>query len=153
MPKKFEFKLQSLLNFRRHKELIAQQEVSQAVMDLLNCQEQIKSLEEQRAGAEVVLEERVKEGVSATVFNQYSDYITGLGYSIQRERQQEVHYETVLTEKRKILKQRSIDKKAMERLREKRKLEHTQMLLYEEQKELDEISSLKTARDIANALE
>ena len=109
MPKKFEFKLQSLLNFRRHKELIAQQEVSQAVMDLLNCQEQIKSLEEQRAGAEVVLEERVKEGVSATVFNQYSDYITGLGYSIQRERQQEVHYETVLTEKRKILKQRSID--------------------------------------------
>ncbi|MCG8565808.1 MAG: flagellar export protein FliJ [Desulfobacterales bacterium] len=151
--KKFEFKLESLLNYRRHRELIARQDVSQAVMDLMACEARIQDLEQQRDHGVGVLEEKISQGLNATLFNQYSDYLNGLAYLIQREKDQHRHYENILEEKRKILKKRSIDKKAMERLRDKRKQEYTKAILAEEQKELDEISSLKTARELSNAME
>ncbi len=151
--KKFEFKLESLLNYRSHKELIARQEVSRAVMAVLASEEKIQTLVHRKTATETILEEKVRQGLNAALFNQYSDYLNGLSHGIFQEQEQKRLHEKALAEKREVLKKRSIDKKAMERLREKRKLEYTKAVLLEEQKELDEISSLKTAREITNEME
>lgn len=66
------------------------------------------------------------------------------------ERNKKTELEKILDEKREILKQKTIEKKSLERLREKQEREYTHEMLREEQKELDEIVSLKTAREVNN---
>ena len=149
--KRFVFSLQSVLNLRRHKELMAQQAVGKAVLDLQVCEQQIDDLTTEKDQTRDRLEKKVADGLTASLFNQYSTYITTLSYRIHQASLQREQLSKVLVEKRQILKQKSIEKKAMERLREKQKQAYAKEALLEEQKELDEISSLKSAREILNA--
>jgi flagellar FliJ protein len=151
--KRFEFKLQSLLNFRKHLEQMAQQDMARAVMDVTACEKLIDSLQNTHGQWVIRLENLVEDGVGAKEFNQYHAYLGAMTQMITEEKHQETQLNKILQEKLLILKKRTIDKKAMERLREKRSKEYNLDLLAEEQKELDEISSLKTAREISNAIE
>jgi flagellar FliJ protein len=72
---------------------------------------------------------------------------------ILEEKKRKTQLEKILKKKRLVLKKRSVDKKAIERLREKQAKEYNQELLAIEQKELDQISSLKKAREISNDAE
>ncbi len=148
--KRFEFKLQALLNFRKHLERIAQQDLAKTVMAVSDCENQISSLQTTHGLSAKRLESIVEKGVTAQEFKQHNAYLGAVTRMIEGEKQRKIQLETVLKKKRKELKKRSIDKKAMERLREKQAKEYNQELLTSEQKELDEISSLKKAREISN---
>ncbi len=148
--KRFEFKLQALLNFRKHLERIAQQDLAKTVMAVTDCENQISSLQTTHGLSAKRLESIVEKGVTAQEFKQHNAYLGAVTRMIEGEKQRKIQLETVLKKKRNELKKRSIDKKAMERLREKQAKEYNQELLTAEQKELDEISSLKKAREISN---
>lgn len=148
--KRFEFKLQALLNFRKHLERIAQQDLAKTVMAVSDCENQISSLQTTHGLSAKRLESIVEKGVTAQEFKQHNAYLGAVTRMIEGEKQRKIQLETVLKKKRNELKKRSIDKKAMERLREKQAKEYNQELLTAEQKELDEISSLKKAREISN---
>ena len=150
--KRFEFKLESLLRFRTHLEQVAKQELARAVLELTTCQEQIQVLESSHKTWTDQLEKQVKKGVAAAVFRQHHEYLSAIRQMIAGEKQRERYLEKVVTDKRAALKKRSVDKKAMERLREKRGKEYAHEMLLAEQKELDEISSLKKAREISNGM-
>jgi len=148
--KRFEFKLQALLNFRKHLERIAQQDLAKTVMAVTDCENQISSLQTTHGQSARRLESIVEKGVTAQEFKQHHTYMGAVTQMIAGEKQRKIQLEKVLIKKRIELKKRSIDKKAMERLREKQAKEYNQELLTAEQKELDEISSLKKAREISN---
>jgi len=148
--KRFEFKLQSLLNFRKHLEQMAQHAMAKATMDVTACGKRIHSLETSHGKWVQRLENLVGKGVGAKEFNQHHSYLGAVNQMISEEKHQKIQLNKILQEKLVLLKNTSIDKKAMERLREKRAKEYDLDLLAAEQKELDEISSLKTAREISN---
>jgi len=148
--KRFEFKLQSLLNFRKHLERMAQQDMAKTVMEISACEKQIDSLQTNHGQSVQRLEEIVEKGVGAEQFKQHQAYLGEMMRMIVQEKQQKIQLGKILGKKRFALKKRSIDKKAMERLRERKAKEYNQELLMAEQKELDEISSLKKAREISN---
>ena len=148
--KKFVFRLQSLLNYKRHLEQVAKQAMARAVADVLACEKRIQSLQKDRISAADQLEALVEKGTGAGQFNRYRDFMTAVDQMIILEFRQKTELEKILDEKRDVLKQRTIDKKSLERLREKQALEHTHDMIREEQKVLDETASLRTAREVNN---
>ena len=151
--KRFEFKLQALLNFRKHLERVAQQDMAKTVLAASDCEHQIGSLQTTHGQSAQRLESIVQKGVAAPEFKQHHDYIGAVTQMIVEEKRRKSQLEIILKKKRLVLKKRSIDKKAIERLREKQAKEYNQELRVIEQKELDEISSLKKAREISNDAE
>ena len=148
--KKFQFRLQSLLNYKCHLEQIAKQAMAQAVADVLACEQRIAELQEEKISAVEQLDVLVEKGIGAGQFNRHRQFITALDQMITLERSRKTELEKILDQKRQELKKRTIDKKSLERLREKQALEHTHGMLREEQKILDETSSLRTAREVNN---
>lgn len=145
--KRFEFNLQSLLNYRKHLEQMAQQAMAGAIKDVAACETRILSFQTTHGQGAQTLEQLVEKGVGSSEFKLHHAYLGALAGMIGEETQQKTKLNKILSEKRLALKKSSIDKKALDRLREKRAKEYTQELVLAEQKELDEISSLKTARE------
>ncbi|MDD4274061.1 MAG: flagellar export protein FliJ [Desulfobacter postgatei] len=148
--KKFQFRLQSLLKYKRHLEQVAKQSMAQAVADLLACEQHIAELQNDRIRATDQLDALVEKGMGAGQFNRYRQFITAVDQMIMLEHTRKTELEKILDDKREALKQRTIEKKALERLREKQAREYTHKMLREEQKNLDEITSLRTARKVNN---
>lgn len=148
--KKFQFRLQSLLKYKRHLEQVAKQTMAQAVADVLACEQHIEGLQNDRITATDQLDALVEKGMGAGQFNRYRQFITAIDQMIMLERTRKSELEKILDDKREALKQRTIEKKALERLREKQTREYTHKMLREEQKNLDEIASLRTAREVNN---
>ncbi|MFH2093652.1 MAG: flagellar export protein FliJ [Pseudomonadota bacterium] len=144
--KKFLFKLQPLLGYRQYLERLAQQQTAKAHMDVKNCEQQIQSLEQAWDQQADTIETIVKKGVPASEFQQYYHYLVAVETSLVEEKLRKGELEKTLKEKLLELKKKSVDKKAMELYREKMKSRYSQEMIRFEQKELDEISILKTAR-------
>ncbi|MBU1196473.1 MAG: flagellar export protein FliJ [Proteobacteria bacterium] len=148
--KKFKFKLDPLLNYRKYQERIAQQKTAKAHLEVKTCEEQIINLDQMKHLNAQNIETIVSKGVSASVFRQYHQYSQSLEGSIKEEKIRKIHLEKILQEKLLELKKKTIDKKAMEIYRKKLRAQYTQEAAADEQKNQDEISSLKTARTISN---
>ncbi|MCG8637770.1 MAG: flagellar export protein FliJ [Desulfobacterales bacterium] len=138
------------MNYKKHLEQMAKQEVAAAAAEVNACERQIENLKENRAASVLKLDDLVEKGVEAREFNLYHGFLTAMDRMIIDEQNRKHELEKILDEKRSVLKKRTIDKKAMERLRERRAEEYTRDMIREEQKELDEIAALKTAREITN---
>ncbi|CCK81739.1 flagellar export protein FliJ [Desulfobacula toluolica] len=148
--KRFEFKLQPLLNYRKYLEQVARQNTAKASMDVENCAKQIVYLKQTYDQKVEKIEDIVANGVNAFEFRLHNQYLNAVENSIEDEKSRKIELQKILQEKLLELKKRSVDKKAMELYREKLKHEYTQEVLTIEQKELDEISSIKTARKLSN---
>lgn len=148
--KRFQFRLQALLNYKKHLEEMARQEMAKAVAQVNECEQQIQTLIRDRKEAALTLEKRVAEGMSSGEFKRYHGFLQVLDQMVVEQKKQKFRLEKALEEKRSILTKRTIDKRAMERLKEKRAEEYVREMLKEEQKVLDEVASLKRVRELAN---
>ncbi|OFZ64291.1 MAG: flagellar export protein FliJ [Bdellovibrionales bacterium RIFOXYB2_FULL_36_6] len=148
--KKFNFKLQPLLNYREYLERVAKQNTARAQMDVVLCEKQITDLKNIQNLHTQRIETELEQGISAFEFRQYCDYLDALEIHMEQEKLRKIKLSGILKEKLLELKKKTIDKKAMEIYRERLKDEYTQNILTAEQKEMDEISSLKTARKLSN---
>lgn len=151
--KRFGFRLQPLLNYRTYREKIARQDTAKARMNVMDSQKRIDSLKDTLRFSAGKMDEMVKKGVTAPFFRQFASYMEGLAFDMAVEIQEKSSLEKILDEKVEILKNKSREKKSMERLREKKKQAYIQDMMKWEQKSLDEISSLKKAREILDAVE
>ncbi len=144
--KRFEFKLQPLLTYREYLERLAQQKTAKAHLDVKNCEDLIAHLRQTWDKNSEKMDGIVGEGVNAAEFKRYYYYRESLENDIEDEKVKELQLRETLKKKLLELKKKSVEKKAMELYREKLKTEYNQEIIKVEQKELDEISSLKTAR-------
>lgn len=148
--KRFAFRLQPLLNFRNYKERLARQEVAKAQLDVSNCEKMIQNLKTTLVQSRERLDTIVANGMSAAVFQQYQSYLNGTAAAIESEQIRKAGLEKIVAEKRDRLKQKTIEKKTMERLKEKQSQTYSREVLMSEQKDLDEINAIKTARKMTH---
>ncbi|MFH2060618.1 MAG: flagellar FliJ family protein [Pseudomonadota bacterium] len=144
--KKFKFKLQPLFTYKKYQERIAQQKTAKAHLDVKNCEQQIVDLEQTWDQQADIIENAIEKGIPASQFQRYYQYLAAVETSIVEERFRKIGLDKTLNEKLLELKKKSVDKKAMELYCEKMKTQYNQEVIQIEQKELDEISILKTAR-------
>ena len=148
--KRFNFKLQPLLNYREYLERVAKQNTAKAQMDVALCEKQLIELKNTRDHQTKIVENELEQGISAFEFRQYHDYIDAVEIHMEQEKSRKRKLSGILKEKLLELKKKTVDKKAMEFYRERLKTDYIQNILTAEQKEMDEISSLKTARKLSN---
>ena len=144
--KKFKFKLEPLFTYRKYQERVAQQKTAKAQLDVKNCEKEISRLEQTWDDQADAMDAAARDGIPASRFQQHYGYLTAVesGIAVEKMRRQELS--RILNEKLLELKKKSVDKRAMEVYRDKMKTHYTREMIHEEQKELDEISTLKTAR-------
>nr|NJM03466.1 flagellar export protein FliJ [Desulfobacula sp.] len=141
--KRFAFKLQPLLNYRDYLERVAKQNTAKAQMDVALCEKQIMELKNTRDQHQEKVEIELEQGTTASRFRQCHDYLDAVEIFMEQEKARKIKLSGILKQKLLELKKKTVEKKAMEIYRERLKSEYTQNMLAAEQKEMDEISSLK----------
>ncbi len=148
--KRFQFKLEALLNYRKYLERLAQQDTAKAQMNVKTCEEKILQLKASFDQQSDQIEDILFKGMTASQFRLFHDYLDAVENQIEDENKRKAQLKEILKEKVEKLKKKSVDKKAMELYRDRQKTIYTQDVIKLEQKEIDEISSLKTARTASN---
>ncbi len=148
--KRFDFKLQPMLNYREYMERVARQKTAKAQMDVVLCEKEMMELKNTLDQHTQKVENEMEQGISSVEFRQYRDYLDAVEAHMEQEKLRKMKLTGILKEKLQELKKKTIDKKAMEFYRERLKAEYTQKGIVIEQKEMDEVSSLKTARKLSN---
>ena len=148
--KKFVFKLQSVLKYREHLENIARQEVVKALMDVTDCEKQIKDMRQVRLALADQIEKKTIKGIPAMLFRQYNDYMDSIENDIVLKMQEHQQLQKVLAVKQQLLTKKSVGRKIIERLMDKKRAEYIEEMMKEEQNIADEFSSLKKAREASH---
>jgi len=143
--KRFAFRLQHVLNYKGYLERLSQQETAKARLDIVDCDRQIDLLKQQLLSSAKQMDGKVRDGISAREFKQHQTFVTAMETGIADEKNRKKMLEKIWQEKQALLKKRSVEKKSMEHLRERQARVYGQQMAKSEQKELDEISTLKTA--------
>ncbi len=151
--KRFQFSLQGVLNYRTYLEQLAREETAKANLAVVQSKEKIEQFAQDLVASALQMDEAVAQGLSAAELRQYSLHMRGLESDIEDETRNRQKLEKELEEKRRELTRKAIEKKTMERLKEKQKELFIKEALLAEQKQMDEVSSLKTARESINEQE
>jgi flagellar FliJ protein len=144
--KKFQFRLEPLRKYREFLERQKQLEVAKARSDVLSCEESIEKARAARAEMVGSLEADLGKGMDAARFMQVRNYLSGLESFEASEEKRRIGLLKVLTRRQEELARKSIEKKAIERLKERQKEEYYAAMLKEEQKNMDDTMILRQAR-------
>ncbi len=148
--KRFRFSLQAVLNYRTYLEQLAREETAKANLAVVQSKERLDQFSWDLSRSANQMEQAVERGISAGAFRQHYLHLQGIEADIEYESRNQQILTKQLEEKRKDLTRKLMDKKVMERLQEKQKERFIRESLLAEQKQLDEVASLKTARETNN---
>jgi flagellar FliJ protein len=142
---KFKFGLQKVLNHRKIQEDLAQREYLE-VFNVLKSQQEaleqiLNSIVETREQISRI-EVESGSGLVARV-NHGHNFIRLQGLRAERQREKIKETEKLVEAKHEILRQKAMDKKIIERFKEKQKKQFEAEQIKAQQKELDEIVSMR----------
>ncbi len=146
--KRFDFRLNPLLNYREYGEKLAKQEVAAAYRDVKACEETIARLKSAYIQTFDEMSTCAAEGINAERFRSYYTYLDAVDSAIVEETQKREMLNRILNEKIDALKQKSVDRKVIEQLKERKETEYMAEVRKIDQKDIDEISALKKAREL-----
>ena len=145
----YRFKLQTLLNHRRHQAEVCQKELAEAQRDLSDAQKKLKGIRKDKRDNIQKLQARQTERHNASKILIFINYIEQLSRDLDAQMQQVDHASQHVTEKRDnliaILKKR----KTLEKLKEKQWLEYQRKMMQAERKFNDEIAATRYIRNQA----
>lgn len=145
--KRFVFRLEPVLNYKVHQERMAQLEVAKARKALEACEAKIKVLMEDANAAARDLDARISKGISMDRYRFYTNYLSSMDTLIEREKNQQSLLAKQLTEKQNQLRQKTIDKKTLEILKEKQRETYYQDVNALFQKEADDMVTIRRKRE------
>lgn len=137
--KKFKFSLEALLSYRQHIENMARQEVAKIQAEINRCNGYIHELSDLRSEADTEYEVKSSEGISAADIGFYTAFITGLDQKIKAEKELLGNLETLMVKKKEELSAKAVDRKIIENLKEKRRMEYYDELDKLTQKDADDM--------------
>ena len=146
--KRFDFKLEPLLGYRGYLEKRARQKTAEALRNVKASQEMIEQLKKQYSECRGDLEDVTYQGISAQRFRHYQNYLDSVESGIEEESTRKKQLDRVLGQNIAELKSRRIDKKVIEQLKERKVAEYMEELRKFEQDTLDEVVSVRKAREI-----
>jgi len=147
VPKKFIFRLESLLRYRQHLERMAQQKVAQAYLSVSECEYRINSIADALSETLKDLEERMLAGIEAQQVQLYSSYVVSLESALESERNRLQGLKRALKEAQDKLAKKAVEKKVLENLKDRKKSEYYDEVTRLFQKETEELNIIRNARD------
>ena len=145
----YQFKLQTLLNHRRHQEEVCQKELAEAQRDLSDTQKKLKSIKKDKRDNIQKLQARQTERHNASNILIFINYIGQLSRDLDAQMQLVDHASQHVTEKRDNLIAIMKKRKTLEKLKEKQWLEYQQKMMQAERKFNDEIAATRYIRNQA----
>ena len=145
----YRFKLQALLNHRRHQEEVSQKELAEARRKLSAAQQHLRRLRIDKQDNVRVLQDRQKDHHTTTNILIYLKYIEQLSREIEEQREQVSTASRVVRQKRADLITIVKKRKTLEKLKENERLAYQQKMMQAERKFNDEVASARHIRKSA----
>ena len=139
----YRFKLQALLNHRRHQEEVCQKELAEAQRDLSDAQEKLKCIKRDKRGNIQKLQAMQNERHNASEVLLFINYIRQLSRDLDSQLQQVHRASKHVTLKRDHLIAIMKKRKILEKLKEKGWLEYQQKMMQAERKFNDEVAATR----------
>lgn len=144
---KFKFTLEKVLSHRKILENLAQRDFQEALAVLHAENAKLEAMERQKHEAfENRFQREVQGGPAAEALTQVHEYIKGQDVRIERQRKKIQEIEKQVEELRDILRQKAVDTKIIEGLRDRKQEEFRLEQKKLEQKKLDDTVSTRFAR-------
>ena len=142
----YRFKLQTLLNHRRHQEEVCQIELAEAQRGLTDAQEKLRRRKKAKRENIQKLQARQKEHHNISNILIFINYIEQLSRDIDAQMQQVRKASKNVTQKRDNLIAIMKKRKTLEKLKEKERLDYQQKGMQAERKFNDEVASTRHIR-------
>jgi flagellar FliJ protein len=145
--KKFKFRLDAVLRYRKYQERNAQLELVKAKNAVVEKRNLIERLKHNRMQAIIELKDREDEGISVGRHRFYTNYITGTDAALEEEQKQLVVLEKVMRKHQELVKKEQIKRKTLEKIEEKQRKEYITNFIKFEQKTMDEMVVIRRRPD------
>jgi len=143
----YRFKLEALLNHRRHQEEVHQKKLAEANRKLVYEQKKLRVKKKEKRRYVQKLQEKQEKSATVRDIVLYMNYLGKLSIEIEEQRHRvdtaAKQFEQTRAELLAIVKKRKI----LEKLKEKEWLIHQQKMKNDERKLMDEIASARHARE------
>jgi flagellar FliJ protein len=146
--KKFKFKLDPLLRYRSFQEHQKKLAVAAARFEVMTCEASIEDLVLMAQTTAESLESAVSNGMDATRFEWFKHYLEGLSSSRVSAETQRIELIKALTLRQRELTEKSVARKVVENLKARKREDYYREALKAEQKVLDDMVILRSARKI-----
>lgn len=148
--KRFSFKLEALLNYREYLERLSKQKTAIVHIDINNCENLINNLKGEHGKRVEAMDNLIQKEIESKTFKEHNDYLNMVDNRIEDENLKKKKLKKQLEQRLLDLKKKSVKKKIMELYKDKLKKRYKKEFLKNEQKELDEISNIKTIKALSN---
>ncbi len=144
---RFKFPLQKVLEHRKVIEDLAQKDFQEAMALLVKENKTLSERQDQMRIAydNIFQAQHSQSGQTSAQLKQLNDFILGQKVRIERQRAKIQECEIRVEKLREILREKAVDYKIIERLRERKKTEFNEEVAKRDQKEMDEIAILRKA--------
>ena len=142
----YRFKLQALLNHRRHQEELCQKELAEAQRVLTDAQQKLRRIKKDRRENIQKLKARQKERHNISNILIFINYIDQLSRDMDAQRLKVSQASEDVTQKRDNLIAIMKKRQTLEKLKEKQWLEYQQKLMQAERKFNDEVAATRHIR-------
>lgn len=133
--KKFQFSLQKVLNLRNFEQNQAELELGKANAEVARIQNSLKAVAQKRA----LVSSQSQGSSDAFLYTQVSQYFIFLDQRKEALLEELAQAELVAEEKREIVREAMKKVKALEKLKEKKKLEWNEAVKKEQAKEIEDL--------------
>ncbi len=143
MMKKFKFRLDPIVRFRRYRERIALIDLAATKRKLIETTNKIQQIEQDRKTTAIEVDQRQAEGMAVRDFCTYAAYMERLYREEESGNEYLVEIENKIKEKQKVAEVERTRKKTLVRLKEIEYAEYSKKLELSEQKAADELLGLR----------
>ena len=142
----FQFRYESLLNYRRHLKDMAQVELARSLEQLALAKEALGELTHEYSKVSTTLHKNLQQRVQAHELRNYADYLARLKQDITQKALEVAEWEDVVEQKRKRLLEKDKDWKIIDKLKDKDFQRWQTDRRSKEQKALEEMAILRHGR-------
>lgn len=145
--KKFRFNLDSLLRYRAFQEHQQKLAVAAARHNVLDCEARIEETKKSALHAEIELDTVMAEGVEAAQLLWFDNYFGALNAIRASEEVRRAQLVKTLVRQQQALTEKTVAKKVVENLKERKKETYYQNVMRMEQQVLDDLVILRSTRN------
>lgn len=142
----YRFKLEALLNHRRHQEEDCQKELAQAHRKLSDERKTLMRIKTEKQKSLEILQAKKKISTTVTDIRLYVNYIQQLSKDIEYQARHVQKSAKIVDQKRHDLISIMKKRKTLQTLKSKEKLTYQRTLMQDERKLMDELASIRFAR-------
>jgi len=141
MVKRFDFKLQGVLDLMKMKEDLLGQDLAKLLREILAEKNKLEIFKNDYNDTRLRLEEELTENLDLKKISFFNDYLRFIDKEIKNKKKLILLMEEVIAIKRKELEKVMKDKNVMGKLKDRKLIEYKSDVLKQEQKAIDEIGT------------